>query len=491
MLLDALPPEILLLIVRHVYEQDIRHLIFTSRQLYYVLQPSLFANVKLSDIRVLRGVPTLSYRVSTFLYAVVRNPKLAKYVRTLEVSGWNIHGVDIQCQQDESQARFDRDLIRKLVEKMTGYSGEKRSDWLKDLEEFNTEAWMALLLPKLKELRKLSMDWPHSSRYILHMLRNAGNNIEPVFPHLEEVYTTWWKEDGGSIPAYFLNPFLKLPSMRILGCKRLRDQKREEFEPESEDDEPSLKTEILPSRCSNLTVIDLVDAACFNGMLEWVRACKILRSFRIVGDGFLSNSEYQSQKHHGEGRKLYKSLLLQKSTLEALWIDSSWSLGRGNDGWIGSFVDFLALKAIAINLPSLAGVDYVGWNIRENPPRKVRKLENVLPSSLETLYLILDERFCFGEALDDLAELVGSNNFPRLAAIHLNRVFKAENRAKVEWLKQICCEAGIFGCFSHKAREYRYNVLWMLSCRCLEPIWPFNKAEELGWHFHDNNSDTE
>jgi len=489
MLLDDLPPEILQLIVRHVSNRDIRHLVSTSRQLYYLLQPSLFTNVKLSDLCALRGVPTLSYKVSTFLYAVVRNPKLANHVLTLEVSGWNIHGVDIQYQEDEREARFDRDLMRTLVEKMTGYSEGKRSEWLKDLEEFKTEAWMALLLPKLKGLRKLSMDWPYNQRYILNMLRKAGNSIKPVFPHLEEVYTTWWKEGSGSIPAYFLNPFFKFPSMRKLGCSRLRDQKREEFEPETEDDEPPLKKEILPPRSSNITVIDLVEASCFDGMREWFQACKTLRSFRRIGNGFLSHSEFQSGKHDAQDRKIYESLLLHKSTLEAIWM-SSFSIDQGSDGWIGSFVDFTAMKAIAMTLPGLVGIDYVDWNIPENTARKVRKLEDVLPSSLETLYLILDEGPSFGEALDDLAELAVSEKFPRLAAIHLDRVRKAENLAKHMWLREICREAGIRGCFSHRVRGYRYDWSWMLKGKCLEPIWPFNEAEDLGWYHHEH-SDTE
>ncbi|KAJ5239672.1 hypothetical protein N7468_004291 [Penicillium chermesinum] len=449
MLLNNLPLEILELIVLHVSVRDLCHVIATSHRLCDLLQPRLFTNVKLSDIYGCKEGPALSYRVSKFLYAVVRNPRLAHHVRTLEVSGWNVNGFDIEYREEEKKARFDRGLAEKLVEEPHGYTEGERAQWLEDLEEFQTEAWVALLLPKLEKIWKLSLDWPQDSTHILNMFRKAGDRSEPVFLISR-------KEDGGSIPAYFLNPFFKFPSMRKLGCSRLRDQKREEWGPELGNDEPPLEKDVLQPYCSNITAIDIAQACCFDGLREWIQACKTLKSFRT-------------------------SLLLHKSTLEAIWIDRS-SFGDGNDGWMGSFAEFTALKALAITLPGLVGVAY-GGNRHEDPPRKLRKLQDVLPSSLETLYLDLDERFCFSQALDDLSDLVASREFPQLVTIHLNRVIKHENREKVAWLKKVCEKAGVQGFFSHKHRGYRYDVLWMLSNRSLEPIWPFNRAEDLGWYF--------
>ncbi|KAJ6166560.1 hypothetical protein N7470_002007 [Penicillium chermesinum] len=368
MLLNNLPLEILELIVLHVSVRDLCHVIATSHRLCDLLQPRLFTNVKLSDIYGCKEGPALSYRVSKFLYAVVRNPRLAHHVRTLEVSGWNVNGFDIEYREEEKKARFDRGLAEKLVEEPHGYTEGERAQWLEDLEEFQTEAWVALLLPKLEKIWKLSLDWPQDSTHILNMFRKAGDRSEPVFPHLEEVYTTWWREDGGSIPAYFLNPFFKFPSMRKLGCSRLRDQKREEWGPELGNDEPPLEKDVLQPYCSNITAIDIAQACCFDGLREWIQACKTLKSFRTVGDGQLSHSEYYAGKHHGQGGKLYESLLLHKSTLEAIWIDRS-SFGDGNDGWMGSFAEFTALKALAITLPGLVGVAY-GGNRHEDPPRK-------------------------------------------------------------------------------------------------------------------------
>ncbi|KAJ5603252.1 hypothetical protein N7537_006208 [Penicillium hordei] len=57
-----------------------------------------------------------------------------------------------------------------------------------------------------------------------------------------------------------------------------------------------------------------------------------------------------------------------------------------------------------------------GFYVRNLPPRE---LLNVLPSSLETLYLHVNESGSVGGAIVQLAELAASESFPQLAAIHI------------------------------------------------------------------------
>lgn len=98
-----------------------------------------------------------------------------------------------------------------------------------------------------------------------------------------------------------------------------------------------------------------------------------------------------------------------------------------DDEWMGSFVGFTALKLVCAPLPSLVGFE------RGLP---VRNLRNVLPPMLETLYLSVNRDEVFSEAIVQLAELVASKSFPKLAAIHLEYYLlrKPGNSARLEWL---------------------------------------------------------
>ncbi|KAJ5196723.1 hypothetical protein N7449_007202 [Penicillium cf. viridicatum] len=134
-------------------------------------------------------------------------------------------------------------------------------------------------------------------------------------------------------------------------------------------------------------------------MREWVQACKALKSFRVFhGAGVVSWDDFQP-------RKIYDSLSLQKSTLESIWVEAHEVVhGDHDDEWLESFVGFTALELICASLPNLVGFD------EHNLP--VRELLNVLPSSLETLYLHVNEGGSFSGAIDQLAELATSESFP-------------------------------------------------------------------------------
>ncbi|KAK4870064.1 hypothetical protein LT330_005118 [Penicillium expansum] len=261
---------------------------------------------------------------------------------------------------------FDDNLVRRLVAERTGYSNEERSEWLEDLERDNSGAWLALLIPQLKELRILSLIWPFGSQHVLKMLQKAAIEEEPVFPHLKEAYAA---EDNSetTFPSDWMHSFFKFPSMRKVGCCMAEEYKNDddddednedsedtedtEVEPES-DESKFLKRYTLSPRSSNITDIDLKESNAAKGMREWVQACKALKSFRIVlgsevvpWDGF-------------EPRKIYESLSLQKLTMESIWVENNDGLDMDTDNkWMGSFVDFTALRLIGASLPNLVGFD--------------------------------------------------------------------------------------------------------------------------------------
>ncbi|OQE43719.1 hypothetical protein PENCOP_c003G04961 [Penicillium coprophilum] len=137
-------------------------------------------------------------------------------------------------------------------------------------------------------------------------------------------------------------------------------------------------------------------------------------------------------------RKIYGSLSLHKSTLEYIWVEPCQNdLHDGAGEWMGSFVDFTALKVLCSSLANLVELDELGL--------PVRKLQTVLLSSLETLYVSVEDDQPFNIAIDLLAELAALKTFPKLATIHLQYCAfrEPENAGRVEWLEQRCQETGI------------------------------------------------
>lgn len=147
---DDLPPEILHILSRHLNNNDTYHLVCSSRRLYTVLQQNLYAEVFLCSRN------HSSQQVVTFLYAVTQDPRLASYVRRLWLEDWD-YGDDIIHM---NKAELDSEYLLKLVSERTGYSKEEKCKWLKDLEKGDDcDPWLALLIPQLKDLRKILINW--------------------------------------------------------------------------------------------------------------------------------------------------------------------------------------------------------------------------------------------------------------------------------------------------------------------------------------------
>ncbi|KAJ6132686.1 hypothetical protein N7471_007901 [Penicillium samsonianum] len=456
-MLNDLPPEILHLIARDLGSKALYHLVSSSRRLHTVFQRSLYTDVTLYESE------SKDQTVNIFLYAVIRIPRLASYVRSLKVKSWDTDNAN--NERYPQKIGFDGNLVYKIVGERTGYSEQERSKWLEDLERDNSDAWLALLIPQLKQLRKLSLIWPCGSYYVLDMLEKVAIEEEPVFPHLKEAYAAWWDSEGG-FQSHYMHAFFNFPSMRKVGCYMLKEYERhddDEYEFESDDSELP-KRETLSQQCSNITDIDLQDSNAGEGMREWIQACKALKSFRVVhGAGVVSGDHFQP-------RKIYESLSLQKSTLESIWVEAHDGVYIDTDDeWMGSFVGFTALKLICASLPNLVGFD------DGNLP--VRKLRGVLPSSLETLYVSVDREESFNRAIDQLVELAASKSFPKLAAIHLEyyHLREPKNATRLEWLEQRCQEAGVL-CVPHDSKGWVQGEKQMM-----EVIWPYNEASLLGW----------
>ncbi|KAJ5752938.1 hypothetical protein N7520_009855 [Penicillium odoratum] len=390
------PPELLHMIGSDLHQKDTRNLISTSHRMH---------------------------SVQTFLYTVARNPELAGYVQSLALAGWETYQdweTNREPEKTIGRPNFDGDLIRQLVDEATEYPEEEKSKWLQDLEGFFDDAWLALLIPRLTGLRKIGLKWPFRSPHVSLMLKDAAINGGACFPHVEEVNICWYDTEN-AIASYRVHPFF-FPSVRKI-----------------------LKDVSLPPRCSNVTDIDLSETNAAEGMREWIRACKTLKSFRIM-----HHAPYAGFQPH----KLYNSLSLHKSNLEAIWVghDEYGLDGDNDDDWMGSFVDFSALKILRLRLINLVGLNEQG--------SLARKISDVIPLSLETLFLDMYWQD-FRDFLDDLAEIAISRRFSKIATVHIETYSKCilpQLNPKVEWLQQRFREVGV-ACHVHtRIRESMEDI---------------------------------
>lgn len=464
MSLTNLPLELLHMIGSELNQKDTRNLISTSQHMRNTFLQRLYTNVTLG----IKGANT----VQMFFNTVARKPELANSVQSLALAAWETH-VDWETRRDTGKTirrpHFDADLIRRLVDEATDYPEDKKSKWLQDLEEFYDDAWLALLIPQLTSLRKIGLEWPFESSHVSMMLYKASMNGGACLPHLREVNMSWYDTEN-AVLSYQMHPFFKFPSVRkVSGWKVAERAEEEDFEPsptEIPDPTQILQDVNLPPRCSNVTDIDLSETNAAEGMREWIQACKTLKSFRIIHGGpCISYEDLQP-------RKLYNSLTLHKSTLEALWVghDEHGSDGDNDDQWMGSFVDFSALKFLHLSLYNLVGYDEQG--------SLAHKISDVIPSSLETLFLHLGWKgFC--DVLDDLAWIATSRKFSKLCTVHIETYYESsspEEIFKVEWLQRRCREGGVT-CHMHYEKSRGY----MESIRLQNSLWPQCEAEYLNY----------
>ncbi|KAJ5517470.1 hypothetical protein N7527_009030 [Penicillium freii] len=466
--MENLPTELLYAIADHLAKNDLFHLILSSRRFHVILLEKLYTEVILyknedmsNDFR----------QVRSFFSAIFGRPKLATHVHSLAIgcsAGTGGEGLEGQAEVD---GKLLSQIAPQLVSERTEYSEVEKSKWLKDLrEEEESDPWIALLLPKLTELRKLSIFWPDVSRHVMNVLRKLSMAPEPNFPHLQEVWSASYDGVESAIPSYYVNAFFRMPSMRKFGCNDLGESvvdedylviMAEELDPRAL---ISRKQDVLPPRISNIVDLDLSHVNAGNGMQEWIHACKALKSFRLShNNGVGPGGEF-------EPRKLYEALSMHKQTLESVWIEPDKSVETDMDyEWMGTFVDFIALETICLTFPSLVEV-----NEHRLP---IRKLGDLLPCSLKTLYLMLDTGGpAFMEAITQLGDLATRDDFSKLTAIYIEyyAIRSTDEEEKLEWLKQRCEAAG-------KSFYVYFSKGWFLGAR-KPSAWifgPDNEAQDM------------
>ena len=254
-MLTELSSEILCLIAEGLnLRKDRYHLAVSCRQLYDVLLPSLFSHVRLCETRRMHSIG----QVSQFLYAIVRNPKLADSVRVLHLACWETREDHysppplVLESRDGSETDFEYDVavIRTLLDEPT-CSEEEKTRWNQDVELGITDAWLALLIPRLRALQKINLTWPFSRDrlYVSKMLARAVSGKGPGFPCLDEAFGSWYDSEGGANTT-LMHPFLEFPAMCKLGGFSLEENVHDNVH-------DSGQSRLCSSFTSRITDIDL------------------------------------------------------------------------------------------------------------------------------------------------------------------------------------------------------------------------------------------
>jgi hypothetical protein len=448
-MLSELPEEILWLISKQLeHQHDRLHLATSCRRLYGALHSSIFCNVKLCGYAWgTKDTPSKNApQVYHFLSTIARKPKYASMVRVLDLGSWETEGT-CDAHGYPNDFDFDRDLTEKLVREATSDETQQEK-WVKHLEMGITDAWLALLIPKMTNLRKISIVWTGDTDYVTNMFVKVAKSETPVFPHLEEAWSAHWDTENGAETELML-PFFKFPSMRKIGGFMLYDGL--DWDDEYGQNEPFKDVNI---GCSSITDIDLRMTNATNGLQTWIRACKALKTFRI-GDG--GNMVSYDPSHRG---KLYEALLFHKSTLEALSIsdDSGGYESDENENlFMGSFADFTNMKILHIACESILERDDEG-----NP---TQNLMDVLPTSLELLSLYDSNGTLLQWWIEQFELLLDSNFCPNLKTIcvEVSSFRRPEVTPQEEELKRRCQERGVsflvLGSGSEEVVDY-WNSVW-------------------------------
>ncbi|KAI9926996.1 hypothetical protein ASPWEDRAFT_295017 [Aspergillus wentii DTO 134E9] len=432
-----LPDEILCLIAHQLDTQHDRfNLTRACRRFYHALLPILYSDVTFhfhSEAKL----------VVSFLQSVVRTSELALAVRSLELYPWKTPRSTVFDPDDELE--YDETLVDGLLDQ-ADIPSKEREAWDVCITTGVTDAWLALLLPQLRNLEKISICWPYGATYVPRVLAKAAQNPTSTFPHLKEAYARWYDTENG-LDSSQLNPFFAFPSMRKLcGFSICEDDG-------SDADEALIPYSGVPY--SGITEIDLGSSNDTNGMVDWLRRCKGLKSFRIIHGGALVSFEDFAPNN------TLRSLELHKATLENIWMDDDDDESSDDYDFAGSFVDFTALKHLYLRLQNLLNVDNEA---------STRCLKDLLPPSLETLFI----KYSRAEStINQLEDLVSSRRLPKLARIDLEGFYsrQVDVRPMIDRLRAVCEEVGVSFAFWDTRDEETFDYM--------NSLWPFPAFPEV------------
>ncbi|KAL2843311.1 hypothetical protein BJY01DRAFT_235704 [Aspergillus pseudoustus] len=371
--MDTVPDDVILLIGDCLEDRgDCYNAVLVSRRFHTLFSRALFRSAALKNL----------VQVQLLLKAIVRQPRLASVIRSLDLSLW---------ESAPAQPIFSPDDLAQLSTwtKDFSYSQEEHLQWERDLLDNEEEAWIALVLSLANNIKQLKLAYPRENKYINRMFDRAVNlgssHERPVFLRLEEVSLSHMEDElsKGSFSPAQLRPFFQMPSMRSVSADTVIEpvlSNGDNAPIADEEANQSLAEEL--SQTSQITEITLNTSNASHGLDTLLNMCPSLNSLK-----------YQHSDDHAlalgfQPSSFFSSLSsTTKPNLQTLWLDNlgthhaftSNGLNETYDGYFGSLAEFTALKDLRIRLPNLLDA---GYTFEPATP-----LTEILPSSIERVYV--------------------------------------------------------------------------------------------------------
>ncbi|KAH1509868.1 hypothetical protein KXX06_006979 [Aspergillus fumigatus] len=175
----SLSNDILLLIGEFLEDhQDRYNLLFVCRHFHGLFRRLVYRYAALKDCSQTRS----------FLSAALRHPELARAVRALDLSGWRTHS---EAYEGTSVTVDEMEVFRNWAQEIS-HSDEEYIQWEQDLQQDVAEAWMALLLPLVRNVQQLRLVYPKENKYLDRMMQRAVQrekpfDTQPAFRALRQV----------------------------------------------------------------------------------------------------------------------------------------------------------------------------------------------------------------------------------------------------------------------------------------------------------------
>ncbi|KAB8219780.1 hypothetical protein BDV33DRAFT_104757 [Aspergillus novoparasiticus] len=364
-----LPNDVLLLVGEFLEDhQDRYNLVFVCRRFHDLFLRLVYRSATLKSCAQTRS----------FIHAILHKPELARSVWSVHFDDWQQHHPFSSASSSEQ----DMTSLNKWAETIS-HSHEEYVKWEQDLLQGVEEAWIALLLPLVNNLRQLRLVYPNKNAYLDRMMQRVMKgekpfDAQPAFSMLQDVSLGHQdsKEDtkGSYMPSQIF-PFFQLPSMRTFSADSVI-----ESSPSQEDGHTSTAEALVAGSCL-ISEITLNSSNGSQGMENLIASCSSLKSFKYQhSDSHLLAEGFQPSA-------FYRSLAGSKNSLHTLWLDSYGThlpftiagVNETHDEWFGSLADFTALKDIRIRLPNLLDIRY--------QPEPSTVLTDILPPSVESLYI--------------------------------------------------------------------------------------------------------
>lgn len=410
-MLEELPPEIFLQILDNLDSKSAyASLARASRDLYHYMKPLLY-----------KSIETPCYCVGihkSLVHTLLRYPVLAKSVRHVRLGKLKYRTHADKYREHKHEYVESSESNERLVQAVQdlSHSAEKYTRWMTDLKkEYHRDPWLAILLYILPNIETLELCWggaetQYSGRLFEGVIgKSAPSDKKLILQNLHSITIKVAKHETKDFSIKSLRPFFQLQTLRTFKGQFIADRGLT-FATHHTD-----KSNIE----SPITHLELQQCHSENGFIELIAPCKNLKTFIYTqqeqlntGHQFMTTgtSSYGLRFGYLKPTPFARSLATKKHTLESVTMDifrrekgdysNDWRIMN----WIAdgtpqfntvNFSDFNHLRHLHIRARS-----FVGTGLFEGPPPLGRSLVEILPGSIETLWISI--RQLTEEILDEM-----------------------------------------------------------------------------------------